>query len=108
MLHQHKVPYITLVLQGELRFHWVNGDHYETRPTGSYVLGVADGPPHTEGAGDQEAIVFFSNRNVEDTLYVFLDDDLNPVQVLGIADFKVQLDDEVASGVASKVAARKV
>ena len=36
MLHRHKVPYITLVLQGELRFHRANGDHYETRPTGSY------------------------------------------------------------------------
>jgi hypothetical protein len=69
---------------------------------------VANAEPHTEGAGDQEAIVFFSNRNVEGDMYEFLDDDLKQVQMLGIADFKVQLDDEVASGVAAKVATRTV
>lgn len=108
MLHQHRVPYITLVMQGELRFHRANGDLYEIRPTGSYVHGVADGPPHTEGAGDQEAIVYFSNRDVEDTLYEFLDEDLNPVHVLGIADFKAEFDDHAKTGEASKVAATKV
>ena len=107
MLHQHKVPYITLVLQGELRFYRPNGDLKEIRPCGSYVLGAANAEPHTEGAGDQEAIVFFSNRNVTGDMYEFLDDDLKQFQMLGIADFKVQLDDEVASGVAAKVGARK-
>jgi hypothetical protein len=41
-------------------------------------------------------------------MYEFLDDDLKQVQMLGIADFKVQLDDEVASGVDAKVATRTV
>lgn len=108
MLHRHKVPYITLVLQGELRFHWANGELYEIRPAGSYVQGVADRPPHTEGAGDQEAIVFFSNRNVKDVLYEFLDDEGNIVQALGIADFKAEFDSHVETGEAAKVAATKV
>ncbi|MCK9912235.1 hypothetical protein MXD81_23980, partial [Microbacteriaceae bacterium K1510] len=62
MLHQHKTPYVTLVLQGELRFYRPNGELKEIRPTGSYVKGVANGEPHLEGGGDQETIVFFSVR----------------------------------------------
>jgi hypothetical protein len=106
MLHKHHAPYATLVLQGELRFHRPNGELKEIRPTGSYVVGVANGEPHTEGAGDQEAIVFFSNRNVTGDLYEFLDKDMNQVQMLGIAQFKAQLDEQLASGAALKVASR--
>jgi hypothetical protein len=108
MLHRHRVPYVTLVLQGELRFHRPNGELYEIRPTGSYVHGVADGPPHTEGAGDQEAIVYFSHRDVKGTMYELLDEDLNPVHVLGIEDFRVEFDDHAKTGEASKVAGMKV
>jgi hypothetical protein len=106
MLHRHHAPYITLVLQGELRFHRPNGELKEIRPTGSYVIGVAHGEPHTEGAGDQEAVVFFSNRNVTGDLYEFLDADMKPVRMLGIADFKAQLDVQRASGAASKTMSR--
>jgi quercetin dioxygenase-like cupin family protein len=106
MLHRHKSPYVTLVMQGELRFYRQDGTHKETRPTGSYVSGVANGEPHLEGGGDEDAIVFFSNRNIEDALYEFLDDAGNPVQVLGIADFKAQLEEQVATGTYEKVTAR--
>ncbi|MCJ2039706.1 regulator [Methylobacterium sp. J-059] len=106
MLHRHKSPYVTLVMQGELRFYRPDGTHKETRPTGSYVSGVANGEPHLEGGGDEDAIVFFSNRNIEDALYEFLDDASNPVQVLGIADFKAQLEEQVATGTYEKVTAR--
>lgn len=92
MLHQHKVPYVTVVLQGELRFYNADGALKEIRPTGSYVQGVAGGEPHTEGGGDEDAIVFFSNRNVSDALYEFLDENLNPVVTLGIQDFVEQLE----------------
>lgn len=91
MLHQHKSPYITLVLQGELRFYRPDGTLKEIRPSGSYVKGVADGEPHTEGGGDQDAIVFFSNRNVEDALYEFRDENGQPTVTLGIGDFEDQL-----------------
>lgn len=79
-------------MQGELRLYRANGDLIEIRPIGSYVSGTANGEPHRECGGDQEAIVFFSNRNVEDAMYEFLDDNLNATVTLGIADFKAQLD----------------
>ncbi|MCJ2052850.1 regulator [Methylobacterium sp. J-070] len=106
MLHRHKCPYVTLVMQGELRFYRENGEMKEVRPTGSYVSGAANGEPHMEGGGDEDAIVFFSNRNIEDALYEFLDDSGNPVQVLGIGDFKAQLADQVSSGTYAKVEGR--
>lgn len=92
MLHQHKAPYITFVVQGELRFYRPNGELKEIRPTGSYVSGVANGEPHWEGAGNEDAIVFFSNRNVRDDLYEFLDENLQPVLTLRFDDFKAQLE----------------
>jgi hypothetical protein len=106
MLHQHRCPYNTLVMQGELRFYRPNGELKEIRYPGSFVSGAADGEPHTEGGGDEDAIVFFSNRNIKDALYEFLDDAGNTVQVLGIADFKAQLDDQIATGAFEKVTAR--
>ncbi len=92
MLHRHKVPYVTVVLQGELRFYNADGALKEIRPTGSYVQGVADGDPHTEGGGDEDAIVFFSNRNISDALYEFLDENMKPVITLGMQDFVEQLE----------------
>lgn len=92
MLHRHKAPYITFVVQGELRFYRPNGELKEIRPVGSYVSGVANGEPHLEGGGDEDAIVLFSNRNVEDALYQFLDDDQKPIVTLGFADFKAQFE----------------
>ncbi len=92
MLHRHKTPYITFVVQGELRFYRPNGELKEIRPTGSYVSGVANGEPHLEGGGDEDAIVFFSNRNVENAMYEFLDANLQPTVTLGFDDFKAQLE----------------
>jgi len=106
MLHQHKVPYVTLVIQGELRLFHANGKLKEIRPVGSYVMGAANGEPHTEGGGDRDAIVFFSNRNVDDELYEFLDEEGRTFQVLRLADFKAELDAQVALGTAAKLAPR--
>ena len=106
MRHQNKSAYSSLVMQGGLRFYREDGTHTETRPSGSYVSGVANGDPHMEGGGDEDAIVFFSNRNIEDALYEFLDDAGNPVQVLGIADFKAQLENQIATGTYAKVTAK--
>jgi quercetin dioxygenase-like cupin family protein len=105
-LHQHKTPYITFVVQGELRLYRPNGELKEIRPTGSYVIGVANGEPHTEGGGDQDTIVFFSNRNVEDAMYQFLDADNQPAELLGIADFQGEYDAQVKEGTVGKVGAR--
>lgn len=92
MLHRHKAPYITFVAQGELRLYQTSGELKEIRPTGSYVSGEANGEPHWEGGGDEDAIVFFSNRNVEDALYEFLDENMQPTVTLRFDDFKAQLE----------------
>jgi quercetin dioxygenase-like cupin family protein len=92
MLHRHKTPYVTFVVQGELRFYRPNGELKEIRPVGSYVSGAANGEPHLEGGGDEDAIVFFSNRNVENAMYEFLDANLQPTVTLGFEDFKAQLE----------------
>ncbi|HML44020.1 MAG TPA: regulator [Hyphomicrobium zavarzinii] len=94
VLHRHRADYITLVLQGELRIYRANGELKEVRPVGSYVTGKADGEPHTEGGGDQDVIVFFSNRNVDNVVYEILDESLNIVTTFGVAEFKALFDQQ--------------
>lgn len=88
MLHQHKASYRTFVVQGELRIFRPDGTLKEVRPVGSYVISGANGEPHTESAGDEEAIVLFSNRHIDSGIYEFLDEARNPVTKLGIADIR--------------------
>lgn len=95
-LHRHKCPYFTFVLQGELRFYRPDHSLKEIRPIGSYVSGVVNGEPHFEGAGDDEAIVFFGHHQVEDAMYEFIDENGQTEQVLGIADFKELFDQQLA------------
>ncbi|WP_246748179.1 hypothetical protein [Methylobacterium sp. SD274] len=97
---------MTLVMQGELRFYREDGSYKEPRSTSGYVSGMANGEPHLEGVGDEDTIVFFSNRNIEDALYEFLDDAGNPVQIRSIADIKAQLEDQIATGTYEKVTAK--
>ena len=87
-LHWHRAPYRTLVLQGELRIYRVDGTLKEVRPTGSYVAGRSGGEPHTEGGGDQDVIVFFSNRDVDGPIYEILDEDRNTIATFGLPEFK--------------------
>lgn len=91
ILHRHHADYITLVIQGELRIYSANGGVKEVRPVGSYVATRGGGEPHTEGGGDEEAIVFFSNRGQDGVIYEILDPDLNTVATLGLQDFKALL-----------------
>ena len=88
VLHRHHADYVTLVIQGELRIYRQNGELKEVRPAGSYVATAAAGEPHTDGAGDEDAIAFFSNRGQDGVIYEILDDDLNAVATLGLQDFK--------------------
>jgi len=88
VLHRHKAPYRTFIIQGELRLYNAKGDLIEIRRTGSYVEKPSGGEPHREGGGDQDVIALFSNREVEGPIYELLDEDLNPIAVLGFDDFK--------------------
>ena len=107
MLHIHHAPYITFVVQGELRFQHPDGSPKEVRACGSYVKGEVTGIAHTEGgAGNEDAIVFFSNRNIKNNLYEFIGADGKQFKMLTIADFREQLDQEIAAGDCNRVSAR--
>ncbi len=92
VLHRHHADYMTLVLQGELRIYRANGELKEVRSLGSYVATRAGGEPHTDGAGSEDAIAFFSNRGQDGTIYEILDENLNTVATLGLQDFKTLLE----------------
>lgn len=92
MLHRHKAPYRTFIIQGELRIYKANGDLKEIRPVGSYVSKPASDEPHREGGGDQDVIALFSNRDVDGVIYEVLDDNLNPIATLGLKEFKELLE----------------
>lgn len=92
VLHRHHADYCTLVIQGELRLYRPNGELKEIRPIGSYVTGKAGGEPHTEGGGDMDAIVFFSNRGTDGVIYEILDNDMNTLATLGLQDFKALME----------------
>ncbi len=97
MYHRHTTPSLTFDDKGELRLYRQSGELKEVRPTGSYVSGTASGEPHLEGGGDEDAVVFFSNRNVEDALYEFLDENLQTTVILRLADFKAALEAQGAA-----------
>jgi 2,4'-dihydroxyacetophenone dioxygenase len=92
VLHRHMAAYRTLVLQGELRIYRADGGLKEIRPVGSYVSSNAGGEPHREGGGEQDTIVFFSNRNVNGNIYEILGPDLEMITAFGIPEFKALLE----------------
>ena len=92
VMHRHKAAYRTFVIQGELRLYRPDGTLKEIRGVGSYVSKPASDEPHREGGGDQDVIAVFSNRNVEGPIYEILDNGLNSVATLGLADFKALME----------------
>ena len=106
-LHQHVCEFSTLVLQGELQFWRPDGSFKEVRPTGSYVLGAANGEPHSEGSGDQMAIVLFSFRGTTGDMILYLDKTTTNVSFrLGFPEFKATLAHQIATGASVKLGGR--
>jgi hypothetical protein len=85
-VHRHLALTNTMVLQGEHRMYEPDGSLKEIRPVGSYTSS-APGEPHREGAGAEEAIVFYSVRGKDGVLFEILDDSLNVVGTLSAEDF---------------------
>lgn len=88
VLHRHGASYRTLVLQGELRIYGPDGELKEIRPVGSYVYGRGGGEPHTEGGGDQDVIVYFSNRDIDGPVYEILGENFETIATFGIPEFQ--------------------
>jgi hypothetical protein len=105
-LHRHVCDFSTFVLQGELRFWRPDGSLKEIRPTGSYVQVAANGEPHSEGAGDQMAIVLFSFRGSTSDMILYLDKISSVEFRLGFPDFKAILTHQIATGATTKLGAR--
>ncbi len=83
ILHRHKAPNHTFVVQGEHHLYEPDGSLREVRPTGSYTVSPASESPHREGGGQEDVVVLFSMRPGEDNLlYELLDNDQNPVGVV--------------------------
>lgn len=78
----------------------------EVRPTGSYVQGSPHGAPHSEGAGDQMAIVLFSFRGASGDMVQYLDTSTEEPFSLKFSDFKETLAHQIATGATSKLGAR--
>jgi quercetin dioxygenase-like cupin family protein len=85
-LHRHLALTNTLVVQGEHRLYEPTGALKEVRPVGSYTSSPP-GEPHREGGGAEGAVVFYSIRGEQDTLFEVLDDDLNVVGTLVLQNF---------------------
>jgi quercetin dioxygenase-like cupin family protein len=85
-LHRHLAPTTTLVVQGEHRMYKRSGGLKAAHAAGSYKSHPAN-DTHRDGAGDREAIVFYSVRGKDGVLFEILDDDLNVVGTLSMDDF---------------------
>ena len=84
-LHRHLALTNTLVVQGELRMYEPTGVLRVCR-VGSYDSNPP-GDTHRDGAGNGEAVVFYSVHGKDGVLFEILDDDLNVVGTLSTEDF---------------------
>ena len=92
-LHRHLAPTTTLVLQGEHRMYEPTGKIKEVHSAGSYTSHPAD-DTHRDGAAAQDAVVYYSVRGKDGTLFEIFDDNLNVIMTLGIDDFISALNDQ--------------
>ena len=88
MYHRHAATTTTLVLEGELRVREQTdaGEEIKVKPAGSYSIG-GEGEVHIEGAGDADAIIFFSMHTTGDVIYELLNPDLSLRKAITVADF---------------------
>ena len=85
-LHRHLAITTTFVVQGEHRLYESSGILKEIRPVGSYTTSPP-GDAHREGGGNEGAVVFYSIRGKNGTLFEVLDDNLKVVATLSMEDF---------------------
>ena len=87
--HRHLAEAGLFVVQGEHRIYEPDGTLREVRPVGRYTASPASPEPHSEGGGEQGAIVLYSMRPDDaDRIFELLDDEGNSIAVLGIPFFQ--------------------
>ena len=89
MYHRHAACTTTLVLEGELRVREQlhGGEVVNVKSAGSYSSG-GEGEIHIEGAGHEQAIIFFGMRTDTQVIYELLNDDLSLKRAVTVADFE--------------------
>jgi quercetin dioxygenase-like cupin family protein len=87
VLHRHKTSNKTFVIQGEHRLYHADGRLKEVRPVGSYTVSAPSDAPHREGGGDQDVVVLFTIYGENEALYELLDDQMNILATISLADF---------------------
>ena len=82
-MHNHCAQTNMFVIQGELRIYEPNGELREVRPAGHHYRGRRD-DVHTEGGGDEGAIVMYSIRgHGDDDLIEMMDAEQQVQSVVG-------------------------
>ncbi len=82
-MHKHCAQTNMFVIQGELRIYEPDGELREVRPAGNYYRGRRD-DVHTEGGGEEGAVVLYSVRgHGENDLFELMDENQNVQAVIG-------------------------
>lgn len=82
-MHKHCAQTNMFVIQGELRIYEPSGELREVRPAGHYYRGRRD-DVHTEGGGEEGAVVLYSVRgHGENDLFELMDENQNVQAVVG-------------------------
>ena len=87
-MHNHLAQTNMLIIQGELRMYEADGSVREVRTAGRYYRGRRN-DAHSEGGGDEGAVVFYSVRgHGEENMFEIMDDAGNTTAVLGMSDLR--------------------
>tara|TARA_R110002096_G_scaffold99108_11_gene219818 strand:+ start:400 stop:867 length:468 start_codon:yes stop_codon:yes gene_type:complete len=86
-LHRHRAHTNTFVVAGEHRLYEPDGSLKETRPIGSFTASPASPDPHSEGGGEDGAVVIYNTRGSSDgVVFDVLDEQQNTVGTLTFSD----------------------
>ena len=89
-MHKHCAQTNMFAIQGELRIYEPDGKLREVRPAGNYYRGRRD-DVHTEGGGDDGAVVLYSVRgHGDDELFELMDEQQNVLATIGWKDLAAQ------------------
>ena len=97
--HRHLGTTSVLVLEGEHHLTDLHPDgstSTRVRTTGTYALSTGDQAPHLERGGPQGGLVFFSMKASDGHIIDLVDDDLNVIQAVTVADMAALFEARVA------------
>ena len=93
--HRHKTRVTSIVLEGEhvvREYDSAGNERVSVRPTGQYTMSDG-GDAHIEGGGENGAMVLFNFRGDGPHIYDIMDEQLNVVREVHIADFQRAFDE---------------